>query len=123
MNTKILISIVGGLIAVMGIAILSVGMNGGAEPSPPPAPSPISLPPSNPPVSPITPVTPPPVSVSQCRPTGCSGQICADQDMVSTCEYRPEYVCYKNARCERQSNGQCGWTQTAELSSCLAGAQ
>jgi hypothetical protein len=56
-----------------------------------------------------------------CRPTGCSGQVCAAEDMVTTCEFRPEYECYKDAgvRCERQSNGDCGWTQTVDLIACL----
>lgn len=54
-----------------------------------------------------------------CKPTGCSGQICSDEEMMSTCEYKEEYSCYKNARCERQANGRCGWTQTEELRICL----
>jgi len=54
-----------------------------------------------------------------CKRTGCSGQICADEDMVSTCEYRPEYACYKDAACERQGNGECGWTPSAALTTCL----
>lgn len=55
----------------------------------------------------------------KCLVTGCSGQICAEEDMVTTCEFIPEYSCYKTARCERQSDGQCGWTATIELASCL----
>jgi hypothetical protein len=55
-----------------------------------------------------------------CKPTGCSGTLCSDQDMVSTCIYLPEYDCYKGARCEPQSDGKCGWTQTNELTSCIA---
>jgi eight-cysteine-cluster-containing protein len=55
---------------------------------------------------------------------GCSGQICADAEeavgIITTCEYRPEYVCYKSATCERQADGRCGWTQTPELKACLA---
>jgi hypothetical protein len=54
-----------------------------------------------------------------CMKTGCSGQVCSDQEVVTTCEYRTEYECYKKARCERQTNGDCGWTQTKELTSCL----
>jgi len=60
------------------------------------------------------------VPMSPCVKTGCSGQICADQHRVSTCEFRPEYACYQTAACERQANGQCGWTQTPALTSCLA---
>jgi len=33
--------------------------------------------------------------------------------------WKEEYACYKDARCERQSNGTCGWTQTEELNYCL----
>lgn len=56
---------------------------------------------------------------SSCKRTGCSGQICSDRDMVSTCEFREEYRCYATARCERQADGACGWTETPELQSCL----
>lgn len=55
-----------------------------------------------------------------CRPTGCSGQVCSDQEMATDCQYKEEYACYQNARCERQADGQCGWTMTAELEQCLA---
>lgn len=59
-------------------------------------------------------------AIKACRPTGCSGQICADEDVVSTCEWTPIYACYKTAKCEKQSDGKCGWTKTSELESCLA---
>lgn len=54
-----------------------------------------------------------------CRPTGCSGQICADEDVVTTCEFLPEYACYDGAECARQDDGACGWTETTELLECL----
>lgn len=54
-----------------------------------------------------------------CKPTGCSGQICSDEDVMSTCEFRAEYACYKTAKCERQADGKCGWTNDAALASCL----
>src|SRR3989344_2754263 len=38
---------------------------------------------------------------------------------MSTCEFRPEYGCYKEASCEPQANGECGWTQSNELRQCL----
>lgn len=57
-----------------------------------------------------------------CYAGGCSGQLCTDQpDAASTCEWREEYACYKGASCERQSDGQCGWTKTPELEACLGG--
>jgi len=55
-----------------------------------------------------------------CFVGGCSRQICSGRnDIISTCEYREEYICYKTAICEKQSNGQCGWTKTNELLKCL----
>jgi uncharacterized protein DUF6748 len=57
---------------------------------------------------------------AQCFVGGCSSQICSDQEgVISTCEARPEYACYKTATCERQADGQCGWTATPELDACL----
>jgi hypothetical protein len=56
-----------------------------------------------------------------CYVGGCSGQICSDeQGVISTCEWREEYACYRTAACEVQADGNCGWTQTTELQACLA---
>lgn len=56
-----------------------------------------------------------------CYVGGCSSQVCSDrQDVITTCEYRPQYACYRTATCERQANGQCGWTMTTALQQCLA---
>lgn len=64
------------------------------------------------------------VSTGGCYVGGCSGQLCSDrQDVASTCEWREEYACYQQAQCERQADGQCGWTQTNELMQCLANAR
>jgi len=71
------------------------------------------------PVLPTPPISPTPIPVAQCRATGCSSQVCADQDVITTCEFRPEFACYRTARCERQAGGQCGWTMTPELQACL----
>jgi hypothetical protein len=59
---------------------------------------------------------------SACVVTGCSSQLCASEETASTCEHRPEYDCYKAARCARQSDGTCGWAMTPELSGCLSSA-
>src|SRR3989344_2208640 len=32
-----------------------------------------------------------PVASNKCKVTGCSGQICSDEDVVTTCEFSPEY--------------------------------
>ncbi|MEN9653970.1 MAG: hypothetical protein RL235_82, partial [Chlamydiota bacterium] len=61
-----------------------------------------------------------PGSQGTCYVGGCSSQICSDQQgVVTTCEYKEEYACYKTAKCERQADGKCGWTQTPELIACL----
>lgn len=51
---------------------------------------------------------------------GCSSQVCSDrQDVITTCEARPEYACYRQTVCERQADGQCGWTMTPAVRQCL----
>lgn len=59
---------------------------------------------------------------SDCVKSGCSGTVCVEpgKEVVTTCEYKAEYACYRDAKCERQGDGACGWTQTPELTSCLA---
>ena len=63
------------------------------------------------------------VAERPCKKTGCSSQVCSDQDVVTTCEWRTEYECYQKAICERQRNGECGFTQTPELAACLRRAR
>ncbi|MFA5935469.1 MAG: hypothetical protein WC787_01265 [Patescibacteria group bacterium] len=72
-------------------------------------------------VPPTQPPTPDP-KTGTCIIGGCSSQLCVDdtgEPIVSTCEFRAEYACYNGATCERQTSGDCGWTQTAELTACL----
>lgn len=57
---------------------------------------------------------------NNCQAGGCSGQACANTGVTSTCEFRPEYACYRTATCEAQPSGFCAWTPTAELTQCLA---
>ena len=64
-----------------------------------------------------------PVSSGGCVVGGCSSQLCTDASqgpVVSDCLYKAEYACYRQAKCERQSDGQCGWTPTPALTACLA---
>lgn len=71
------------------------------------------------------PSTPRPTAGPGCVVGGCSSQLCVDAsegDIASTCEWREEYGCYQTATCEKQSNGQCGWTPTPELTQCRADA-
>jgi hypothetical protein len=56
-----------------------------------------------------------------CFKTGCSNQVCADENVITTCEWRQEYACYQKATCERQADGKCGFTRTPELTACLKG--
>jgi hypothetical protein len=58
---------------------------------------------------------------SGCVRAGCSAHLCVEEgvDIASTCEWRPVYECYQEATCERQQNGQCGFTPTYELVECL----
>ncbi len=65
------------------------------------------------------------ITAEGCARTGCSGHICANagEDIVSTCVWREEYACYKTARCEKQTDGKCGWTPSAALSDCLSSAK
>lgn len=62
-----------------------------------------------------------PIVTRPCFKTGCSKQVCADEEVVTTCEWREQYACYQKARCERQANGSCGFTKTPELTACLRG--
>lgn len=58
-----------------------------------------------------------------CMVSGCSEQLCIPTsqqgNIMTICEYLEKYICYKAATCEKQTNGQCGWTQTDQLKSCL----
>lgn len=69
------------------------------------------------------PSMPTPIVTGGCMVGGCSSQLCVDikdeDGAVTTCEYREEYACYQTASCERQTSGQCGWTESKELNSCL----
>lgn len=71
-----------------------------------------------------SPPAPTSTKTNDCVAAGCSGQLCVSEseaaDVVTTCEFRAEYACYKQATCERQTDGKCDWTQTPELQSCLA---
>ncbi len=65
--------------------------------------------------------TPTSTASGKCFISGCSREICSDKEgVMSICIYQPQFACYKAATCERQSNGGCGWTQTAALQACLS---
>lgn len=68
-------------------------------------------------------VTPTVTETKGCATGGCSGELCIDADkaggMMSSCIYRPEYKCLAQSKCEKQSDGKCGWTKTPEYIACL----
>lgn len=55
-----------------------------------------------------------------CVKAGCSGQLCLDKDAlyIDTCEWKPEYSCYKDAMCTK-IDGVCQWVKDDSLMSCL----
>lgn len=60
---------------------------------------------------------------NECVKAGCSGQLCVnkgDQPVITTCEWKEEYGCYKLATCETQANGKCGFTWNTEFRQCMA---
>lgn len=77
---------------------------------------------SPPPTEPGPPQPPPPAGGGECITTGCSGTVCtkAGNDVMTTCEMKPEYPCYQGAECKVQPSGECGWTMDERLQACLA---
>jgi len=70
------------------------------------------------------PVPPDDITFNGCAVAGCSQQLCVSVEeaptIITTCEYRDEYMCYAEASCEPQADGKCGWTQTPAMQQCLA---
>lgn len=56
-----------------------------------------------------------------CVKNGCNGELCVEQgqDAYSPCVWDNKFTCYEDNLCERQPNGECGWTMTTELQECL----
>lgn len=54
-----------------------------------------------------------------CVVGGCNSELCGETELFSACIYKEEFVCYKSAICEKQTDGKCGWTLTSELKACL----
>lgn len=58
-----------------------------------------------------------------CKVIGCNSELCVAEDtdnLGTICVWQPWFACYSGAVCQRQSDNECGWTQTAELQQCLA---
>ncbi len=58
-----------------------------------------------------------------CVMRGCNNEYCMDEEAplidTSICIARPERVCYEKAKCDVQSDGQCGWEETRLFLDCL----
>jgi hypothetical protein len=58
---------------------------------------------------------------ADCVRAGCSSQLCVptgNSDVVTTCEYRPEYACLAQTSCGCVE-GMCSWRQTPDYLNCL----
>ncbi len=65
------------------------------------------------------------VTDDDCIKGGCSGTICQSKDappVFTTCEYVPEYDCYKGIEC-RCVDGKCDWGKTEEFDKCVEEAR
>ena len=60
----------------------------------------------------------------ECIVSGCSGQVCAAQEVMTTCEWLPEYACYQDlGECGNFGpGGACTWNPTPALEQCLDNA-
>jgi eight-cysteine-cluster-containing protein len=60
-----------------------------------------------------------------CEVGGCSSELClpAGSDLEGDCLWLDEFACYNGATCEIQPDGECGWTPTQELLSCIDAAR
>ena len=62
---------------------------------------------------------PPP---TECKPSGCSGQVCSAEDVITTCEMQPWFTCLKYSECGSFApDGGCGWAQTDAFLDCMTG--
>lgn len=65
-------------------------------------------------------------SDSGCAVGGCSGQVCTTsaraQNLITTCEYRAEYDCYKLTSCGCVE-GKCSWKENSEFRNCFDNAK
>lgn len=65
------------------------------------------------------------VTNDECIKGGCSGTICQSKNMppvFTTCEYLPEYDCYKEINCEC-IDGKCEWSKTEKFDKCVREAR
>jgi hypothetical protein len=57
-----------------------------------------------------------------CYRGGCSDEVCsAQQGVITSCIWKPEYACDEAATCERQATGECGFTHDDAFETCISG--
>lgn len=54
----------------------------------------------------------------QCIKTGCVGQICSDKPVITPCNWKCEYECYKDASCVNIDN-KCQFIKTPKFNDCI----
>src|SRR3989344_3879864 len=62
---------------------------------------------------------------TDCITGGCSGTVCQSKNakpIFTTCEWMPEYACYKQIDCGCV-NGKCDWEKTSEFEDCVEEAR
>jgi len=58
---------------------------------------------------------------SDCIRGGCSGTVCQPKDkepIMTTCEYKAEYACYRQIECACINN-RCAWEKTEDFYKCV----
>ncbi len=61
----------------------------------------------------------PNTALQPCQRTGCSGQVCAAEEVATDCMWSEQYQCYDQAICGVTANGTCGWIDTPEFMECM----
>ncbi len=75
----------------------------------------------------VAPKPAPPLSNKPCEVGGCSGTICGEpgsNKLISTCDFKPEYACYKQAVCGRErleGRDRCVWKFNDAFNTCIEG--
>jgi eight-cysteine-cluster-containing protein len=65
-----------------------------------------------------------PSANDDCVVSGCSSEVCADEEMISTCIWKPWYDCLVLTTCGNNGEaGACGWEQNADYTACVDEAE
>ncbi|MGM0574843.1 MAG: hypothetical protein ACQEXJ_03810 [Myxococcota bacterium] len=57
---------------------------------------------------------------TECKESGCSGEVCASGTVYTDCEYEPWFECLQHTECGAfAEGGGCGWAQTDAFAECM----